>query len=151
MPLWSSPNKNSRCANVSNTYNIKLLQSFKDGFYWFCRSRDVCRALFSILSRYIRRSVLVWSCRDGLRTKYIRRASEIVMHCRCLMYVSTQYDDTSCRCLVAKPIIQLSERPSDVQHLRTLQLVCSCSWRLCILVVSELVHPVADLTYFFVM
>ena len=45
---------------------IKLVRSFKDGFSWFCRSRDVSRVLLSILSRHTRGSVRVRSCGDGI-------------------------------------------------------------------------------------
>ena len=106
---------------------IKLVRSFKDGFCWFCRSRDVSRVLLSILSRHTRRSVRVRSCGDGNCAEQSRTASKIVMHCRCLMYVSTQYDDVSSRCFVAKPIVRPSEQPSDVRYLRTSQLTRSYS------------------------
>ena len=81
--------------------------------------------LLSILSRHTRGSVRVRSCGDGHYAKQSRTASKIVMRCRCLMYVGTQYDDVSSRCLVAKPIIRPSEQPSDVRYLWTLQLACS--------------------------
>ena len=134
---------------------IKLVRSFKDGFCWFCKSRDVSRVLLSILSRHTRRSVRVWSCGDGHCAEQSRTGSKIVMHCRRLMYVSTQYDDVSSRCLVAKPIVrpsvQPSVQPSDVRYLRTSQLTRSYSWRLSIPVVYELACRVATLTYFLVM
>ena len=106
---------------------IKLVRSFKDGFWWFCRSRDVSRVLLSILSRHTRGSVRVRSCGDGHCAEQSRTASKIVMRCRRLMYVSTQYDDVSSRCLVAKPIVRPSEQPSDVRYLRTSQLARSYS------------------------
>ena len=43
------------------------------------------------------------------------------MCCRCLIYVSTQYDNVSCRCSVAKPIVRLSEQPR-LRNLRALAL-----------------------------
>ena len=46
-------------------------------------------------------------------------ASETAMRYRCLMYVSTQYDDVSCRCSVAKLIVRPSEQLSDVRYLLT--------------------------------
>ena len=64
------------------------------------------------------------SCGDGLCAKQNKTASEIAMRCRCIMYVSTQYDDVSCCCLIAKPIVRPSELPSDV---RTSQLARSYS------------------------
>ena len=106
---------------------IKLVRSFKDGFCCFCRSRDVPRVLLSILSGHTCGSVRVRSCGDGHCAKQSRTASKIAMRCRCLMYVSTQYDDVSSRCLVAKPIVRPSEQPSDVRYLRTSQLARSYS------------------------
>ena len=70
------------------------------------------------------------------------------MHCRHLVYVNTQYNDVSCRWLVAKFIVQPSEVPSDIQYLRTLQLARYYSYHLHVLVASKLAHRVVALTYF---
>ena len=81
---------------------------------------------------------------DGLCAKESKRASEIAMRCRHLVYISTQYDDISCRWLVAKPIVRQFEVSSDI---RTLQLARYYSFRLRIPVVSRLAHRVVALTY----
>ena len=69
------------------------------------------------------------------------------MRCRYVVYMSTQYDDVLCRWLVAKPIVQLSEVPSDNRYLQTLQLAHDYFYRLGIPDVSELAHRVAASTY----
>ena len=68
------------------------------------------------------------------------------MRCRHLVYMSTQYNVLCCR-LVAKPIVQPSEVPSDIRYLRTLQLVRYYSYCPHIPVLSELGHRVVALTY----
>ena len=50
-------------------HTIKLVRSCKDSFCWFCRSRDVSRVIFSMLSRHTRESVQARLCRDGLCAK----------------------------------------------------------------------------------
>ena len=65
---------------------------------------------------------------------------------RC-MYMSTQYDDISCRWLVAKPIVQPFEVLSNIRYFWTLQLARYYSYCLRILVASRLVHRLVALTY----
>ena len=69
------------------------------------------------------------------------------MRCKHLVYMSTQYNGISCHWLVIKLIVWLSKVPSDIRYQRTLQLAHYYSYRLCILLASELAHRVVALTY----
>ena len=67
-------------------------------------------------------------------------AIEIAMRCRHLVYMSTQYNNVSCRWLVAKPIVRPSKVPFDIRYLRTLQLARYYFYHLRVPVASELAH-----------
>ena len=73
--------------------------------WWLYRLRDASRTLFLILFKHIHGSVHPRPRGDGLCAKESKRASEIAMRCRYIVYMSTLYDDISYCWLVAKSIV----------------------------------------------